>query len=101
MQGLTLDVCHLREAFQGRSRAKLLAALKPGDAVITPKLDRMFRSAVDALSVCGRLERDGITLHIIDLGGDVTGYDIGKLVVTTLSAIAEAERKRVWDMEAD
>src|SRR3954470_19685692 len=37
--------------------AALLAALKPGDVVITPKLDRMFRSALDALDVLGRLKQ--------------------------------------------
>jgi DNA invertase Pin-like site-specific DNA recombinase len=31
--------------------ARLLAALKAGDVVITPKLDRMFRSALNAPSL--------------------------------------------------
>jgi len=42
--------------------AALLAALKPGDAVITPKLDRKFRSALDALDVLGRLKQAGAAL---------------------------------------
>jgi putative DNA-invertase from lambdoid prophage Rac len=29
----------------------LLAAMQPGDTIITPKLDRMFRSTLDALNV--------------------------------------------------
>src|SRR5688500_4588411 len=29
---------------------RLLAVVKPGDVVVTPKLDRMFRSASDALA---------------------------------------------------
>jgi putative DNA-invertase from lambdoid prophage Rac len=33
----------------------------------------MFRSALDALDVLGRLKRRGVSLHMIDLGGDVTG----------------------------
>ena len=85
--------------------ARLLAALKAGDVVITPKLDRMFRSALNALDVLGRLKDRGVSLHMIDLGGDVTGNGISKLVFTILSAVAEAERdrirERIRDVKAD
>lgn len=73
----------------------LLAILKPGDVVITAKLDRMFRSALDALGVLGDLKARKIGLHMIDLGGDVTDNGISKLVFTILSAVAEAERDRI------
>jgi DNA invertase Pin-like site-specific DNA recombinase len=73
---------------------KLLALLQAGDVVITPKLDRMFRSALDALGVLAELKERGVALHMIDLGGDVTGNGISKLVFTILSAVAEAERDR-------
>lgn len=73
----------------------LLVALKPGDIIITPKLDRMFRSALDALDVLARLKAQGVALHMLDLGGDVTGNGISKLVFTILSAVAEAERDRI------
>jgi putative DNA-invertase from lambdoid prophage Rac len=36
--------------------SKLMAALKPGDICITPKLDRCFRSSLDALNVLGQLK---------------------------------------------
>ena len=49
----------------------LLYNIKSGDAVITAKLDRMFRSARDALETLEALKSDGISLHMIDLGGDV------------------------------
>lgn len=75
--------------------AALLAILRKGDTVITPKLDRMFRSASDALNVLEDLKKRGISLHMIDLGGDVTGNGISKLVFTILSAVAESERDRI------
>jgi putative DNA-invertase from lambdoid prophage Rac len=85
--------------------AKLLAILKPGDNIITTKLDRMFRSAADALTVHDALKARGVSLHMIDLGGDVTGNGISKLVFTILSAVAEVERdrtrERVLDIIAD
>ena len=73
----------------------LLAGLKPGDIVITAKLDRMFRSALNALDMLAQLKAGGVSLHMIDLGGDVTGNGISKLVFTILSAVAEAERDRI------
>src|SRR4051795_9818801 len=89
---------HLTERPQG---AALLAALEPGDVVVTAKLDRMFRSALDALDVLARLKDRGVSLHMIDLGGDVTGNGISKLVFTILSAVAEAERDRIRERIAD
>lgn len=74
---------------------QLLQALKPGDVVISAKLDRMFRSALDALDNLNRLKDQGVALHLIDLGGDVTGNGISRLVFTILSAVAESERDRI------
>jgi DNA invertase Pin-like site-specific DNA recombinase len=69
--------------------------LRPGDIIITAKLDRMFRSATDALANLDRMKRESVSLHMIDLGGDVTGNGIARLVFTILSAVAEAERDRI------
>jgi putative DNA-invertase from lambdoid prophage Rac len=112
MNGLTLDSIFVERGVSGSKPlgerpegARLLAGLKSGDVVITPKLDRMFRSALDALEVLGRLKDRGISLHMIDLGGDVTGNGVSKLVFTILSAVAEAERdrirERIRDVKAD
>lgn len=81
--------------------ARLLAGMRPGDAIITPKLDRMFRSALDALAVMGGMRERGIALHMIDLGGDVTGNGVAKLVFTVLAAVAEAERDRIRERITD
>ena len=88
MHGMTVDQVFIE---RGVSAAKplserpqgtaLIAALKNGDVVITAKLDRMFRSALDALDVLAKLKKRGINLHMIDLGGDVTGNGISKLGV--------------------
>lgn len=74
---------------------RLLAVLRPGDVVITPKLDRMFRSASDALATLEALKAESVGLVMIDLGGDVTSNGISKLVFTILSAVAENERDRI------
>ena len=112
MNGLTLDSIFVERGVSGSKPlgerpegACLLAALKAEDVVITPKLDRMFRSALNALDVLGQLKERGVALHIIDLGGDVTGNGISELVFPILSAVAEAERdrirQRIRDVKAD
>lgn len=73
---------------------RLLAVADKGDIIITPKLDRMFRSASDALGTLEEMKAQGTGLVMIDLGGDVTGNGISKLVFTILSAVAENERER-------
>ena len=88
----------LHERPQG---ARLLARLRPGDVVLTPKLDRMFRSALDALRVLEQLRALHVSLHMLDLGGDVTGNGISRLVFTILSAVAEAERDRIRERITD
>jgi DNA invertase Pin-like site-specific DNA recombinase len=108
MHGLTVTRTFIERGVSGAKPlgdrpqgSSLLAALRPGDIVITPKLDRMFRSALDALDVLGQLRKRGVSLHMIDLGGDVTGNGISKLVFTILSAVAEAERDRIRERVAE
>jgi DNA invertase Pin-like site-specific DNA recombinase len=102
MHGLTVDRMFIERGVSGSTPlserpqgAALLGGLKAGDTIITAKLDRMFRSALDALDVLAKLKARNVSLHMIDLGGDVTGNGISKLVFTILSAVAEAERDRI------
>jgi putative DNA-invertase from lambdoid prophage Rac len=73
----------------------LLAKLQRGDIVIAAKLDRLFRSALDALKVVESLKTRGVKLHLLDLGGDIAGNGLSKLFLTIAAAFAEAERDRI------
>lgn len=102
MQGLLISRSFIERGVSGsvpltdRPEGKaLLNTLQTGDTIITAKLDRMFRSALDALGVLADLKARGISLHMVDLQGDVTSNGISKLVFTILSAVAEAERDRI------
>ena len=81
--------------------ARLLEAVAKGDAIVTPKLDRMFRSAADALATLEAAKDRHVELHMLDLGGDVTGNGIGKLTFTILSAVAENKRDRIRERIRD
>ena len=82
--------------FQARPEgAKLFSALSEGDMVIFPKLDRAFRNTRNALNVLHELKARGVSVHFIDLGGDVTGNGVGAIVFTILSAFATFERERI------
>jgi len=74
---------------------QLFAKLQRGDIVIAAKLDRLFRSALDALKVVESLKGKGVKLHLLDLGGDIAGNGISKLFLTIAAAFAEAERDRI------
>ena len=79
----------------------MLATVGKGDIIVTAKLDRAFRSAADALAVLEEFKDQGVGLHMIDLGGDVTGNGISKMVFTILAAVAEGERDRIRERIRD
>jgi DNA invertase Pin-like site-specific DNA recombinase len=80
---------------------KLISQIGAGDIIIAAKLDRMFRSSVDALAMLEEISKRGAHLHLIDLGGDINNDMVGKLVFTILSAVAEAERMRIQERIRD
>jgi DNA invertase Pin-like site-specific DNA recombinase len=77
--------------------ARLLEALQPGDIVISSKMDRCFRSALDALTVVNDFRQRQISLWLLDLGGDCTGNGIAQLLATILGAVAEFERNLIGE----
>jgi putative DNA-invertase from lambdoid prophage Rac len=102
MHGLTLAGIVVEEGVSGSVPVEerpvggpLLAKLERGDIVIAAKLDRLFRSALDALKVVESLKMRGVKLHLLDLGGDIAGNGLSKLFLTIAAAFAEAERDRI------
>jgi putative DNA-invertase from lambdoid prophage Rac len=101
MHGMAVDRTFVERGVSGAKPiaqrpegAKLLETLQPGDVVIAAKLDRLFRSALDALEVHAQFIKRGIGLHLIDLGGDIAN-GLSKLFYTIAVAFAEAERDRI------
>jgi len=87
--------------------SKLMALLKPGDRIISPKLDRCFRNARDALNTVETLRTMNVSLYLLDIGGNVSGNGdnpIARVILTVLAALAEWEvsrtRERIRDVKA-
>lgn len=75
----------------------LLSALRPGDTVLVARLDRMFRSALDAVETAKALKDNNVSLHMLDMGGAVDSNPNTKMVFVVLAAVAEFER----DLESE
>lgn len=62
--------------------------------VIALKLDRLFRSAVDALATTAEWDKSGIALHLVDMGGTSlnTGSAMGRMMLTMMAGFAQFER---------
>jgi site-specific DNA recombinase len=79
--------------------ARLLTLIESGEAnnVVALKLDRLFRNASDALATTEAWSRDGIALHLVDMGGSAmdTTSPTGRMMLTMLAGFAEFERALV------
>lgn len=108
MHGLSIDTTFIERGISGSTPlasrlegARLLTTVQAGDNIVAAKLDRLFRSANDALVTLEQFKALGVHLHLLDLGGDVVGNGVAKLVFTVLAAVAEAERDRIRERIAD
>ena len=80
---------------------KLLEDMKPGDIVIASKLDRMFRSASDAIDMFDLFKRRGVELVLFDISNEPVSSGVGKLIMTILAAVADMERIRIKERTAE
>ena len=71
----------------------LLDQVTSGDTVVVTKFDRFARSTQDALNTMAGLTERGVSLVVLNMGGNVvdTSTAIGKLLITVLAGIAEFE----------
>ncbi len=69
--------------------------------VIVWKLDRAFRNALDCLRAVEEWDRLGVSLRIVDLGGQPidTKSAAGKFMLTVVAAVAEMERSNARERQ--
>lgn len=93
--GVAEDRMYLDHGLTGTKRARpgldqALAAVRSGDTLVVPKLDRLARSVPDARAIGDDLAERGIALS---LGGQVydPGDPMGKMFFNILATFAEFE----------
>ncbi|VXB41658.1 putative site-specific recombinase; DNA invertase; Rac prophage [Brevundimonas sp. G8] len=72
--------------------AKLLDRLEEGDVLLVTKLDRLGRNAMDVRATVERLDRSGVRVHCLALGGVDLTSAAGKMTMSVIAAVAEFER---------
>lgn len=79
---------------------KLGEILKPGDHIVTAKLDRMFRKVIDAVTSLREIEARAVNLHILNINVD-TSTTIGRFFFHMMAAAAELELGTISDRIID
>ena len=75
---------------------KLLARVERGDIIYVKKLDRLGRNTLEMLEIIQDLNNRGISVNFIDDHLTTEG-EMGRMVITILAAVAEAERCRIME----
>ncbi len=73
---------------------KLKSCLVSGDKLIVTKLDRLARSASQGSELIESLIKDGVTVHILNMGV-MDNTPTGKLIRTIMLGFAEFERDMI------
>lgn len=86
---------------KGTEMLELLRKKKAGH-IVALKLDRLFRNAEDALRQTSAWDSSGVTLHLVDMGGQslCTSSAIGRMMLTMMAAFAEFERNLISERTA-
>ncbi|KHN49560.1 recombinase family protein [Aeromonas hydrophila] len=70
--------------------------VEEGDIILVKKLDRLGRDTADMIQLIKEFDSMGVSIRFLDDGISTEGT-MGKMVVTILSAVAQAERLRILE----
>lgn len=72
--------------------SRLLDRLEEGDVLIVTKMDRLGRNAMDVRATVEHLQKQGVKVHCLALGGMDLTSSAGKMTMGVITAVAEFER---------
>ncbi len=75
---------------------RLLNRAEEGDEVFCTKLDRLGRNTLDMITIVEKLHDKGVPVTFVDDNLSTAG-DMGYMLITILSAVAQAERARILE----
>lgn len=70
--------------------------VEEGDVILVRKLDRLGRDTADMIQLIKAFDAQGVAVRFIDDGISTDG-EMCQMVVTILSAVAQAERRRILE----
>lgn len=70
--------------------------VEKGDVIVIKKLDRLGRDTADMIALINEFEKAGVKVRFLDDGISTEGA-MGKMVITILSAVAQADRERIME----
>ncbi|MEA3473260.1 MAG: recombinase family protein [Pseudomonadota bacterium] len=79
-------------AMQRPQFARLVDRLEDGDVLLVTKLDRLGRNAMDVRATVEHLDKIGVRVHCLALGGADLTSAAGKMTMGVIAAVAEFER---------
>ncbi len=74
----------------------LRVKIEESDVILVTKLDRLGRDTADMIQLIKEFDEIGVAVRFLDDGISTEGT-MGKMVVTILSAVAQAERQRILE----
>ena len=74
----------------------LRVKVEKGDVVLVKALDRLGRDTADMIQLINEFDQMGVAIRFLDEGISTEGT-MGQMVVTILSAVAQAERQRILE----
>lgn len=84
------------KSLDGQGLDLLKVKIEPGDIILVTKLDRLGRNTLEMIQLIKEFNDKEVHVKFLDDGVSTEG-PTGKLVITILSAIAEAERARIME----
>lgn len=70
--------------------------VESGDVVLVTKLDRLGRDTLDMITLIKEFDSAGVGVRFLQDGLDTSG-SMGRMIITILAAVAEAERNRILE----
>lgn len=77
-----------------------LKYIRKGDVLVVTKMDRLARSVADLLRIVDLVQSKGAALRILDMDMD-TSSPTGRMILTTLGAVAEFERALMLERQRE
>jgi DNA invertase Pin-like site-specific DNA recombinase len=88
-------------------RQQLEAAIdyvREGDQFVVTKIDRLARSVGDLLAIVARLEAKKVSLRVLSISGNQpldTATSTGRLMLSVIGAVGQAEREAMLERQRD